>query len=280
MQASACFRTLTSPQSGPPGTSVGQPLARHVVTAAQTARKFRAMLPPIVGGLHCGPAPMMAVTVAAVVLPPIAGGLHCGKLTGPPTTPSSLYVLPPVYAGPIAESSPGRRPRRLRKVLPPVNGGLHCGTRSFPNALPSARPVFPPVTGGLHCGNGYPAYDACPMASSPIVPWRIPLRLEEVTVTVEEVGVFPRSSAGSIAASESGYELRARLECSTSWTPHRAVLKAHRRPAPAQLPLTVLYVKPRSLLSPASAARAAGVWRPEHSGQATAARANPHWSPQ
>ncbi len=38
------------------------------------------MLPPLVGGLHCGAAVTSGLWPRWPVLPPLVGGLHCGKM--------------------------------------------------------------------------------------------------------------------------------------------------------------------------------------------------------
>ncbi len=64
------------------------------------------MLPPILGGLHCGLFEGMVPAGPAQVLPPILGGLHCGDI--------ERAVL-----------------RSDLPVLPPILGGLHCGALPY-----------------------------------------------------------------------------------------------------------------------------------------------------
>src|SRR6266581_3914638 len=133
------------------------------------------VLPPINGGLHCGPDTGTRRAAWNVVLPPINGGLHCGRVETPAFTPGSW-------------------------VLPPINGGLHCGLAGRygpdfqlirapayqrraplrprePDASPPARP-------------GAPAYQR-----------RAPLRPHlHPPMAIHAAGCSRLSTAGSIAA--------------------------------------------------------------------------------
>src|SRR6202034_4833604 len=119
----------------------------ELVTARVRAQ--REVIPPMTGGLHCGPLSHFEPVETTLVIPPMTGGLHGGNkdaaLTG--------------GAG---------------HVIPPMTGGLHCGSLPTPTWHPGHaghpahdgraplrlhggaavktqhRVVIPPMTGGLH----------------------------------------------------------------------------------------------------------------------------------
>jgi len=85
------------------------------------------VLPPLVGGLHCGQVPYAVGEGGAIVLPPLFGGLHCGDpmwqglVNGAKSAPAAVRRAPLRQRGRVRDAEPGGL------VLPPLVGGLHCG---------------------------------------------------------------------------------------------------------------------------------------------------------
>ena len=94
----------------------------------RTAGRWRQVIPPITGGLHCG----------------YEGDQYCFALF------KYSRRLP---AGSIAARLRICLLPRSRVLFPPVTGGLHCGTDNL-LGTGTQGVVFPSFSGGLHCGYG------------------------------------------------------------------------------------------------------------------------------
>jgi len=87
------------------------------------------------------------------VVPPLVGGLHCGTIGLAGVAIFMGGSSRRWSAGSIAaaESSPDVPARR--EVVPPLVGGLHCGLAGTPGDPFTTLLVVPPLVGGLHCGD-------------------------------------------------------------------------------------------------------------------------------
>ncbi len=108
------------------------------------------VLPPLVGGLHCGIIRRYGAHVPHCGAP--AAGRRAplrphGKTDSPPARRSAPPLVGGLHCGEISPEGPVFP----SDVLPPLVGGLHCGTRC--TVIPAlVGPVLPPLVGGLHCG--------------------------------------------------------------------------------------------------------------------------------
>src|SRR5579875_3745487 len=109
------------------------------------------VLPPFIGGLHCGAASGISPFRISRVLPPFIGGLHCGGCQPPALPPELRPCSRRSSAGSIAARTSAGVCDLCGSVLPPFIGGLHCGG-FFPLFPVHLVPVLPPFIGGLHCG--------------------------------------------------------------------------------------------------------------------------------
>ena len=145
---------------------------------------LRAVLPPLVGGLHCGGTGKRAAIVKAKVLPPLVGGLHCGLTVDDMTIVETLcsrrwsagsiaapFTTAPRSApttrcsrrwsaGSIAAQWAARGEEKLEAVLPPLVGGLHCG--NIVNGI-----LYLPVPGAPAAGRRAPLRPRCQSALQP-----------------------------------------------------------------------------------------------------------------
>src|SRR6266566_3538454 len=111
------------------------------------------VLPPLVGGLHCGPPDQWrpVSSCSASVLPPLVGGLHCGTVLPCIRSIEACRCSRRWSAGSIAAAMVSPAPVPASHVLPPLVGGLHCGCTTTARRS-AGRRVLPPLVGGLHCG--------------------------------------------------------------------------------------------------------------------------------
>ena len=163
------------------------------------------------------------------VLPPFIGGLHCGAPAAGAARQVECECSRRSSAGSIAARRPPIVASRAAGVLPPFNGGLHCGPRQHaarrreqprcsrrsrraPLRHLHDRPVPAHVISGCsrRSAAGSIAAADCSrrrrrLAGAPAVQRRAPLRRRaaESLLTRDRARCSRRSTAGSIAASSS-----------------------------------------------------------------------------
>ena len=116
--------------SGPRAPAVHRraPL-RHVRCPVQHRRRDR-VLPPFIGGLHCGapPCARLRQRTGVTCLPPVTGGLHCGASRGVRPADDAVGVPADHRRAPLRPDAVPAPRRTPKPVFPPITGGLHCGT--------------------------------------------------------------------------------------------------------------------------------------------------------
>ena len=159
------------------------------------------VLPPLVGGLHCG-AVYNGTQVGSdnQVLPPLVGGLHCGAV-GRPRRGETRGRAP----------AAGRRaPLRQHRQRHPVPAGAGCSRRWSAGSIAAPLSVsvaatwllvLPPLVGGLHCGKDNNIARHILETGAPAAGRRAPLRhVVLVRARRRARQCSRRWSAGSIAA--------------------------------------------------------------------------------
>src|SRR6266566_112918 len=110
------------------------------------------VLPPLVGGLHCGCTTTARRSAGRRVLPPLVGGLHCGTRSVPAMVTDGSECSRRWSAGSIAAAT-GQAPSTRQAPSAPAAGRRAPLRHDRRGAVGSVlRPVLPPLVGGPHCG--------------------------------------------------------------------------------------------------------------------------------